>query len=125
MISYLRIHFLQHRCQVPVCCIDNNCPVILAHSCKRTEGEILADFQGPTGTQELGEVRVSRFIWQLKLLGELKNGETAETWFVYILRCADGSLYTGRVRGTITIPTSTAHPISAMTRDARASSRAA
>jgi len=30
-----------------------------------------------------------------KLLTELKNGEPAGTWFVYILRCADDSLYTG------------------------------
>lgn len=30
-----------------------------------------------------------------KLRTELKNGEPAETWFVYLLRCADGSLYTG------------------------------
>jgi UV DNA damage endonuclease len=30
-----------------------------------------------------------------KLLGELKNGELNGNWFVYLLRCADGSLYTG------------------------------
>lgn len=30
-----------------------------------------------------------------KLLEELKNEESAERWFVYILRCADGTLYTG------------------------------
>ena len=30
-----------------------------------------------------------------KLLTELKSGEPVATWFVYILRCADGSLYTG------------------------------
>ena len=30
-----------------------------------------------------------------KLLKELKHGEPTVTWFVYILRCADGSLYTG------------------------------
>lgn len=31
----------------------------------------------------------------LKLLGELNIGEPAETWFVYLMRCEDGSLYTG------------------------------
>ena len=31
----------------------------------------------------------------LKLLTDLKNGEPNATWFVYLLRCADGSLYTG------------------------------
>ncbi len=31
----------------------------------------------------------------LKLLTDLKNGEQDATWFVYLLRCADGSLYTG------------------------------
>lgn len=31
----------------------------------------------------------------VKLLMELKNGEPEKTWFVYLLRCADGSLYTG------------------------------
>lgn len=30
-----------------------------------------------------------------KLLTELKNGEPDATWFVYLLRCADGSLFTG------------------------------
>ncbi len=30
-----------------------------------------------------------------RLLTELKNGEPAVKWLVYILRCADGSLYTG------------------------------
>jgi UV DNA damage endonuclease len=30
-----------------------------------------------------------------KLLAELKQPPSNETWFVYILRCADGSLYTG------------------------------
>jgi len=30
-----------------------------------------------------------------KLLTELKSGEPEATWFVYLLRCADGSLYTG------------------------------
>jgi UV DNA damage endonuclease len=30
-----------------------------------------------------------------KLLTDLKNGEPEATWFVYLLRCADGSLYTG------------------------------
>ena len=30
-----------------------------------------------------------------KLRTELKNGEPEATWFVYLLRCADGSLYTG------------------------------
>ena len=30
-----------------------------------------------------------------KLRVDLKNGEPAVSWFVYILRCADGSLYTG------------------------------
>lgn len=30
-----------------------------------------------------------------KLLGDLKNGEPDSAWFVYILRCVDGSLYTG------------------------------
>ncbi len=30
-----------------------------------------------------------------KLLDELKNEETDTPWFVYLLRCADGSLYTG------------------------------
>ena len=30
-----------------------------------------------------------------KLLTELKNWEPAVTWLVYILRCADDSLYTG------------------------------
>lgn len=31
-----------------------------------------------------------------KLLAELKNdGKSDPTWFVYLLRCADGSLYTG------------------------------
>lgn len=30
-----------------------------------------------------------------KLLAELKYGEPAATWFVYIMRCADDSLYTG------------------------------
>ena len=30
-----------------------------------------------------------------KLLADLKNGEPEATWFVYLLRCADGSLYTG------------------------------
>jgi predicted GIY-YIG superfamily endonuclease len=30
-----------------------------------------------------------------KLPTELKNGEPAITWFVYIVRCADGSFYTG------------------------------
>ena len=30
-----------------------------------------------------------------KLLEELKHGEPDSPWFVYLLRCADGSLYTG------------------------------
>ncbi len=30
-----------------------------------------------------------------KLLQELKDGEADSPWFVYLLRCADGSLYTG------------------------------
>ena len=30
-----------------------------------------------------------------KLPERLKNDELDPTWFVYILRCADGSLYTG------------------------------
>jgi UV DNA damage endonuclease len=30
-----------------------------------------------------------------KLLSDLKQGEAEATWFVYLLRCADGSLYTG------------------------------
>lgn len=30
-----------------------------------------------------------------KLLTDLKSGEPEATWFVYLLRCADGSLYTG------------------------------
>ena len=31
-----------------------------------------------------------------KLLGELRSrGETSGHWYVYVLRCADGSLYTG------------------------------
>ncbi len=30
-----------------------------------------------------------------KLLSELKNAEPDSPWFVYMLRCADGSLYTG------------------------------
>jgi UV DNA damage endonuclease len=30
-----------------------------------------------------------------KLLVELKNGEPVASWFVYIMRCADGSLYAG------------------------------
>ena len=31
-----------------------------------------------------------------KLLAELRNGSEADgSWFVYLLRCADGSLYTG------------------------------
>jgi UV DNA damage endonuclease len=31
-----------------------------------------------------------------KLISDLKNGKkSAESWFVYLLRCADGSLYTG------------------------------
>ena len=29
------------------------------------------------------------------LMTELKNGEPAATWVVYIMRCVDGSLYTG------------------------------
>lgn len=31
----------------------------------------------------------------LKLLTDLKNGEPDATWFVYLLRCSDGSIYTG------------------------------
>lgn len=31
----------------------------------------------------------------VKLLGELKNEEPGEPWFVYIMQCEDGSLYTG------------------------------
>ena len=30
-----------------------------------------------------------------KLRMELKNGKPNATWFVYLLRCVDGSLYTG------------------------------
>lgn len=30
-----------------------------------------------------------------KLITELKSREPKTTWFVYLLRCADGSLYTG------------------------------
>ena len=31
----------------------------------------------------------------MKEMDEAKADSSAETWFVYILRCADGSLYTG------------------------------
>ena len=37
----------------------------------------------------------------MKEMEEVKADSSADTWFVYILRCADGSLYTGITKDVI------------------------